>query len=711
MKKQTSILTLLILLASCLNAPAQTAELKPPQARKIARSLTLHGDTRVDDYFWLREKSDLEVISYIEAENAYAAAMMKGTEGLQQALYKEMLGRIKETDLSVPYRQGEYFYYSRTEEGKQYPIHCRKRGGLDAKEEVTLDLNELAKGHKVLRLGSYSVSPDGRLLAYSIDTTGARDFYLYVKDLRTGELLPDRFGTVSWQQALWANDNQTFFYVTHDGAKRAYRLFKHCIGKDSDELIYEEKDAMFSLFPSKSRSGAYIFVPSASLTATEVRYISADRPSEPFNLLLPREAGREYFVDHHGDLFYIRVNDAGRNFRLVSAPISDPQKKNWKELIPHRKDVMLEGMDFFANHYVAYEREDGLIKARVTDLRSNQAHRIEFPEPVYAAFADADWTFDRANPEFNTRVLRFSYESFTTPRTVFDYDMETRKRVLLKQTDVLGGYRPADYNSERVYATASDGTRIPISLVYKKELRRDGARPMLLTAYGSYGFPHPVDFSSARLSLLDRGVIFATAHIRGGGEMGKSWHDQGRMMQKRNTFTDFIAAAERLIAEKYTSKEGLVIEGGSAGGLLMGAVTNMRPDLFKAVVAQVPFVDVLNSMSDPSLPLTIEEYEEWGNPNVKAEYDYIKSYCPYTNITAKEYPAMLVLTSLNDTNVMYWEPVKYVARLRATKTDKNTLLLKTNMGAGHGGSSGRYDALKESAFAYSFILSQLGITK
>ena len=676
--------------------------IKPPVAKKIPKTTKIHGDVLVDNYFWMREKTNPEVIAYLEAENAYTDAMMKQTEAFQEALYTEMLARIKETDLSVPSRQGEYFYYSRTEKGKQYPIYCRKRGSLDAPEEVTLDLNELAKGHKYLGLGAYAVSDDGNLLAYSTDITGYRQYTLYVKDLRTGQLLPDRIEKTT--SVTWANDNKTLFYSVEDHAKRPYRIYRHTPGNNNDELIYEEKDELFRVSASRSRSKGYIFITSSSFTSSEVRYIPADRPNEPYKVVLPREADHEYTVDHRGDLFYIRTNDQGKNFRLVFAPVADPQKKNWKEVIGHRKEVMLEGVAFFANHFVAFEREGGLPKMRITDFRSGNAHYLEFPEPVYSASPGA-------NPEFNTTIFRFSYQSFVTPSSVFDYDMESRKRELLKQTEVLGGYDPSHYKSERIYATASDGVRIPISLVYKKELKRDGTRPVLLNGYGSYGASIPVSFSHQRLSLLDRGVIFAIAHIRGGGDMGKQWHDQGKMMSKRNTFTDFIAVAEYLIAEKYTAKDRLIIEGGSAGGLLMGAVTNSRPDLFKAVIARVPFVDVINTMLDASLPLTVGEYLEWGNPNKKPEYEYIKTYCPYTNIAAKDYPAMLVKVSFHDSQVPYWEGAKYVAKLRAMKTDKNLLLLKANMAAGHGGASGRYDFLKEVAFDYAFILSQLGIEK
>jgi oligopeptidase B len=614
-----------------------------------------------------------------------------------------MLGRIKQTDVNVPYRKGDYFYYSRTEEGKQYSILARKRGGLDAKEEILLDLNEMAKGQKYLSLESVAVSDDGNLLAYSTDTTGFRQYTLHVKDLRTGRVLPDTAERVT--SVCWATDNKTIFYTVEDATtKRSHRLYRHQLGGGADDLIFDEKDELFNIQAERSRSKAFIFVTSESFTATEVRYIAASHPDQPYKVVLPREAKHRYFVDHRGDQFYIRTDEAAKNFRLVTAPVSDPRKANWKEAIPHRKETMLEGVDLFANHLVVYERENGLQKMRVTDLKNNQTHHIDFPEPVYSAFPSA-------NAEFDTAVLRFSYVSFITPSSVFDYNMETRKRVLLKQTEVLGGYNPAAYQSERVYASAPDGARVPVSLVYKKDLNRDGRRPLLLQGYGAYGISSNIGFSSNRLSLLDRGVIFAIAHIRGGGEMGKEWHEQGKMMMKRNTFTDFIAASEYLVREKYTSSDRLVIIGGSAGGLLMGAVLNMRPDLFKAAVVQVPFVDVMNTMLDESLPLTVGEFQEWGNPKVKAEYDYMKSYSPYDNIEAKAYPAILVRTSLNDSQVMYWEPAKYVAKLRAMKTDKNPLLFKIHLGGGgHGGVSGRYDALRDAAFDYAFILTQVGVT-
>ena len=696
----------LLLLTALLPVPAllvaattATPTLAPPVAGKIPHTEVLHGETRQDDYYWLREKTNPDVIKYLEAENAYTDAMLKPTEKLQENLYKEMLGRIKETDLSVPYRKDGYLYYSRTEKGKQYPIHCRKKGSLEAPEEITIDLNEAAKDHKFLSLSEYEVSDDGRLLAYALDFTGYRQYTMFVKNLATGQTLPEKIERVD--AVAWASDNKTLFYVVEDDAKRPYRLYRHKLGATgADDLIYEEKDEMFNLDVGRTRSGAFILAGAGSHTATEFRYLPAGEPDGAFKLIAAREKDHEYDVDHAGDLFYIRTNSGGRNFRVVTAPVTAPGRENWKEIVPHRANVMIEGIDCFAKQYVRYEREDGLQQVTVADLVMGTTQRIQFPEAAYAVFPSN-------NPEFDSQMLRYSYQSHITPPSVFDYDFQTRKTTLLKQTEVLGGYDPTQYITERTYATASDGARVPIALVYRKGVKKDGSAPMMLYAYGSYGFPSPITFSSTRLSLLDRGMIWAVAGIRGGGEMGKAWHDQGRMMNKRNTFTDFIASAEYLIAQNYTSKDRLVIMGGSAGGLLMGAVTNMRPDLFAAVIAKVPFVDVINTMLDTSLPLTVGEFEEWGNPRNKDEYEYMKTYCPYTNIAAKNYPTMLVETSLNDSQVMYHEPAKYVAKMRAMRTGNNPLLLRVNMSAGHGGASGRYDALKETALDYAFILSVL----
>ena len=698
------IVVLMVMSTAPLSAenPVVTVS-KPPVARRVAKVDVVHGDRREDDYFWIRDKKDPEVKAYLEAENAYTDAILEPTQGLRESLYKEMLARIKETDVNVPYRKGGFFYYSRTEQGKQYPIYCRKKGSLEAPEQVTIDLNELAKGEKFMSLAAYAVSDDGRLLAYSTDNAGFRQYTLFVKDLETGaqkEKVAEKVGSVAW-----AADNQTLFYtVEEESTKRQYRLFRHVLGSERHDLSYEEKDEAFNIGVARGRSDKYLFLGMGSLTTSEVRFLPATEAQGEWRTIAPRIPDQEYEVEHHGEDFYIRTNDTGRTFRLAKAPVTSPGREHWQEVVPVRKDVMLEGMDFFKDFYVLFERENGLPQGRVTDLSTGQWHRIAFPEPTYSAFP-------AGTAEFDTKVFRYNYQSLVTPSSVFDYDVEKRSRTLLKQQEVLGGYDPARYASERVFATAKDGVRVPVSLVYKKGLKRDGKAPLFLTGYGSYGFPYPVTFSSNRLALLDRGFVIALAHIRGGGEMGKPWHDDGRMMKKMNTFTDFIACAAFLHAEKWSSPDRTVITGGSAGGLLMGAVTNLRPDLWKAVVSLVPFVDVVNTMLDESLPLTVGEFEEWGNPKKKDEYDYIKGYCPYTNLAAKAYPAILVKTSFNDSQVMYWEPGKYVAKLRTLKTDANPLLLKTNMDAGHGGASGRYDALEETAFDYAFVLQQVGLAQ
>ena len=673
---------------------------EPPVAERIPHVTVAHGQPRTDEFHWLRDKDDPKVRAYLQAENAYTEAQMQPTEGFREALYKEMLGRIQETDMDVPYREGDYEYYSRTEQGKDYPILCRRRREPAALEKIMLDLNAMAEGHEFFALGVCDVSRDATLLLFSTDVSGFREYTLQVKDLGSGELLPLRVEKT--RSAVWANDSRTLFYVKENEAKRACRLYRHVLGSDAHDLLYEETDERFAIGIGQSRSRAWLFLTSHSPTTSEVRYLSADRPGGEFALAVARRHDHEYYLDHHGDEFWIVTNDRGRNFRLVTAPVNDPRETNWTELIAHRDDVMLEGVDLFARHCVLHERAGGFPRLRIMRIDSGETHAIDVPEIPYSVHGGA-------NAEFDTDVYRFVYESLVTPDSVFDYDMNTRTRTLLKQRPVLGGYDPAGYASEVTYATTQDGVRIPVSLVCRRDKRAAGPQPLLLTGYGAYGFPYDVHFSSSRLSLLDRGVIVATAHVRGGGELGKRWHDEGRMLAKKNTFTDFIAAAEHLIARGYTDSSRLVIEGGSAGGLLMGAVANLRPDLFKAMVADVPFVDVINTMLDPTLPLTTGEYEEWGDPQQREYYDYMLSYSPYDNIQARAYPAMLVQTSLNDSQVMYWEPAKYVARLRATKTDANPLLLKTNMEAGHGGPSGRYDYLRETAFTYAFVLWQLGL--
>ncbi|HKZ76857.1 MAG TPA: S9 family peptidase [Pyrinomonadaceae bacterium] len=676
---------------------------KPPMAEKKPKVIKIHGETLTDNYYWLREKSSPAVISHLEAENAYTDAFMKPTESLQENLYKEMVGHIKETDETAPYRWGNYFYYTRTEQGKQYPIYCRKRGGLQAPEEILLDQNELAKGLKFLSIGAFVVSDDGNLLAYSTDSTGYRQYKLQIKDLRSGEFLPESFERTG--NVMWSTDNKTIFFTTEDAVtKRSDKFFRHVLGSEKTDLMFEEKDELFDVIAYRSRDKAMIFLGSVSKTSNEFRYLPADKPATELKIIRAREPDHEYDVDYRDQFFYIRTNKNAKNFRVVTAPVSDPSEKNWKDVVTHRPAVKVAEIDLFANHLVVSEWENGLQQIEVFDLKTGKSHRVKFPEPVYSASVGV-------NREFDTPVVRYNYQSLVIPSSVFDYDMNSRKATLVKQTEVPGGFNSSNYQSERVFATASDGTKIPMSVVYRRGTKITGQAPLLLYGYGSYGYSIPPTFSSNRLSLLDRGAIYVIAHIRGGGELGEEWREQGRMMKKMNTFTDFIACAEYLINNKYTSKDRIVIQGGSAGGLLMGAVTNMRPDLFKAVVSQVPFVDVLNTMLDASLPLTTSEFIEWGNPQEKSAYDYMKQYSPYDNVAAKDYPAMLVKVSLNDSQVPYWEGTKLVAKLRTMKTDNKPLLLKVNMGAGHGGSSGRYDALKEVAFDYAFMLWQMGITK
>ena len=674
---------------------------QPPMAEKKTKTTDIHGTTLVDDYFWLREKTNPAVMAHLKAEDEYAQAMMKHTAALQEKLYQEMLSHIKQTDRQVPYRWGNYFYYTRTEEGKQYPIYCRKKGSVDAPEEIVLDENDLAKGQQFMSVDSFVPSDNGNLLAYSTDNTGYRQFTLQIKDLRTGQLFPERIERVNG--IAWATDNKTFFYVTEDPVtKRTDKFFRHVLGSEKSDLIYEEKDELFDIGVSRSRDKEVIFLDAVSKTSTEAHYLRSDDPNGTLKVILPRQTEHEYDVDHRNNTFYIRTNKGAKNFRIVTAPVDDPSEKNWKEFVAHRPAVKVEGISLFANHAVLSEWENGLQQLEVVDFKTDKRQRIKFPEPVYSAELSN-------NREYNTSVVRYDYDSLVTPSSVFDYDMNTGKTTLLKQQEVPGGFDRKNYKSERAFATASDGTKIPLSIVYRNGVKLDGSAPLLLYGYGSYGYSIPPTFNSNRLSLLDRGVIFAIAHIRGGSEMGEEWRLAGRMMNKMNTFTDFIASAESLIKMKYTSKDRLVIQGGSAGGLLVGAVTNMRPDLFKAVVSQVPFVDVLNTMLDASLPLTTSEYIEWGNPNEKAAFEYMKTYSPYDNITKKDYPAMLVKVSVNDSQVPYWEGAKLVAKLRALKTDHNPLLLKVNFGAGHGGASGRYDALREVAFDYAFMLWQVGL--
>ncbi|HUM03728.1 MAG TPA: S9 family peptidase [Thermoanaerobaculia bacterium] len=689
---------------------------KPPVARKVDHVTELHGETLSDPYFWLRNKPDPEVKAYLDAENAYTDAVMKGTGALQEALYTEIVSHVKETDLSVPYRLGGWLYYSRFEKGKQYPVYCRKKspagpGAAEGPEQVLLDVNRMAEGEKFMAVGAFRVSDDGNLLAYTTDNTGFRQYRLQVRNLATGEILPEKVEKAT--SVAWAADNRTLFYGVEDGAKRSYRIFRHRLAEpvEKDALVYEEKDERFQVGVTRSTSRAFVFLAAESHTTDEWRFLPADKPEGAWTVIQAREADHEYRPDHRGDLFWIRTNSGGRNFRLVTAPVGSPGRANWKEVLPHRPGVMLQGVSVFKDFWVATEREDGLVRYKVTEFATGATKSVTFPEPAYA-------TSPGDNREFDATAFRYRYQSLVTPESVFDFDVKAGTSALLKETEVPG-YDRSLYRSERLWATARDGTRVPVSVVWRAKASKeaagktlkDGPFPMLLGGYGSYGVAMDPTFNPALLPLLDRGLVYGTAHVRGGGEMGKPWHDAGRMMSKKNTFTDFIDCAEELVARKVTAKDRLVVTGGSAGGLLMGAVTNMRPDLFAAVVSYVPFVDVVNTMNDETLPLTVGEFEEWGNPKIKAEYDYLKSYCPYTNLAAKAYPPILVKTSFNDSQVMYWEPAKYVAKLRTLKSDVNPLLLKTNMAGGHGGSSGRYDRYRERAFDYAFVLTELGIAK
>ena len=668
----------------------------PPATPKRPQVTRIHGYTRTDDYFWLRDKSNPEVKQYLEAQNAYTMAMMKPTEGLQQKLYDEMVARVQQSDETAPYRKGNWMYWTRTTEGKQYPTMLR-RAVAGGAEQVVLDVNAMATGHGFYALGASKVSDDGNLIAYTIDTTGYRQYLLQVKDLRTGMTLRDavpRVGSVEW-----ATDNHTLFLSTEDSVtKRSDKQWRHKAGTDSTTLLRAEPDELFDVSVSRSRDGKFIFLNTNAKTMSEARYIRADQPDAAPVLVLAREKDHEFDVDEDGGRFYIRTNKGAKNFRVVSAPIATPDEKHWTPFIAHNPKVKIEFADFFANYVVVEEREAGLQYLRVVDKKTHASHRITTPEPVYALFFGV-------NDEYQTDTLRINYNSLVTPPSVFAYSMATQQRTLLKQ-DVIYNYDKTQFESKRIWVTARDGTKVPVALVYKRGTPMDGSAPMLLYAYGSYGASIPPSFSASRVSLLDRGFIYALASIRGGGELGEPWREAGRMMHKMNTFTDFIDVAASLEKQKYTSADRMMIQGGSAGGLLMGAVVNMAPQLFKAAVAQVPFVDVMNTMLDASLPLTTSEYIEWGNPNEKPAYDYMMKYSPYDNVKRQAYPAMLVEVSYNDSQVPYWEGTKFAAKIRDMKTDNHILLLKANLGAGHGGSSGRYDKWHEIAFDYAFMLSQ-----
>jgi len=658
----------------------------------------------MDRHFWLHNRKDPRVIEYLRAENARTEEMMRHTRDLRERLYREMLARIREDDVSVPVKRGEYLYYFRSVAGRQYDILCRRQDYPGAVEEVMVDLNLIAEGHSFCELGAYAVSPDHRYLAYSIDLTGREKYILYVKDLSTGEMLPETAENV-YYQALWANDSRTIFYSALDSTMRPYRLYRHRIGTsiDTDRMVYEEDDPAYRISLYKTRSNKFIFLRLESQVTTEVHYIDADDPDGEFTLVHPRQFGMEYYLLHQGEKFLILTNDRAINFRVMETPVAKPARKNWREIIRHRKSIMIEDAEIFRHHMVLYERRSGQSRVRIIDCRNGVKHHIAFPERVFSIKSGR-------NPEFNTNKFCYVYSSLVTPESVFEYDMDDRTRHLLKQDEIVGGYNPSRYRARRIYATTADDVLVPITLVHRRGIKRDGSAPLVLYGYGAYGYSLEPEFDVNRLSLLDRGIIFAIAHVRGGSELGRMWYEDGKLLQKKNSFTDFIACAEHLIAEKFTSRDRLIIEGFSAGGLLIGTVVNMRPDLFAGAIADAPFVDVVSTMQDESVPLTVTEFDEWGNPLDKTIQRYLVSYSPIDNVGQKDYPSMLIRAGYQDARVQFWEPAKWAMKLRSLKTDDNPLLLRTDMKAGHFGPSGWHDYLREVAFDYTFILDVLGMT-
>ncbi len=676
-----------------------------PTAEKKLKEVGMHGDVRVDNYYWMNDffkkgPDSTKVVEYLKAENTYLETVLGGTKELQASLFTEMKSRIKEKDETPPVFHNGYYYYTRLEEGQQYFVYCRKKESLSAKEEVLADVNKMAQGHPYYSATGFSVSPDNKLMAFGVDTVSRRQYTIHVKNLETGEIYKDAMWPTTGEP-VWANDNKTLFYTeTNQTTLLTEKIKKHTLGttKQQDAVVYQEKDNSNYIGVSKTRSEKFILIRSGATLSTEYRYLDADQPTGTFAVFQPRQKEVIYEVDHQNDKFLIVTNWQAKNFRLMETTITKTSQANWKELIPHRTDVLLAGVDAFKDYVVITERKNGLLQLRIRNANTQSEYYIPFDEPAYATFVDE-------NPEYNTNALRFTYTSLTTPRSTYDYNMQSKARKLIKQQEVLGGYKPADYVTERLYATAKDGTKIPISIVYKKNFKKDGNQPLLLYSYGSYGISTEPTFNSARLSLLNRGFAYAIAHIRGGQEMGRQWYEDGKMMKKKNTFTDFIDCADYLVKQKYTSSQHLYAQGGSAGGLLMGAIVNLRPELWRGVIAQVPFVDVVTTMLDESIPLTTNEFDEWGNPKNKEAYFYMKSYSPYDNVEKKAYPNLLVTTGLHDSQVQYFEPAKWVAKLREYKTDKNLLLLHTNMEYGHGGASGRFDYLKDVALAYAFMLS------
>ncbi len=674
----------------------------PPLARQEVKEMTIHGDTRVDPFYWLNQRENPEVIAYLEAENAYTKAMMSHTDSLQEMLFREITGRIPQNDVTVPYFQNGYFYYTRYEEGKEYPVYCRKKETLDANEEVLLNVNELAEGYSFFHVGGFQVSEDNRYLAYAVDTVSRRIYDVYVKDLQTGELLPDRIAATAGN-ICWASDNRTLFYATKDETLRMNKIWRHSMGEfhEPDILVFHEEDATYNSYVYKTKSRKYLVISSSSTLSDESRILDASRPQDAFRIFQPRQRDLKYDIAHSEDKFFIRTNLDALNFRLMETNENATGMDNWKEVIAHRNDVLLEGAEVFDGFLALQERKEGLNRIRIFDGKGMDYY-LEFKEQAFSVELGD-------NPEYNSLKVRYNYTSLTTPSSVFDFDTRTREHTLMKQQEVVGGYDAENYLTERVWASADDGTRIPVSIVYRKGMKQDGSNPCLLYGYGSYGASMDPWFSSVRLSLIDRGFIFALAHIRGGQEMGRQWYEDGKLLRKMNTFTDFIDCAEMLIAEGFTQPDKMYALGGSAGGLLMGAVVNMKPDLFKGVVAAVPFVDVVTTMLDESIPLTTAEYDEWGNPNDPEYYRYMLSYSPYDNVSALEYPALLVTTGLHDSQVQYWEPAKWVAKMRVTKKGDSPLYLWTNMEFGHGGASGRFERYRETAMEYAFLLDLEGI--
>jgi oligopeptidase B len=709
---------LLLFLIGCLtfvnsniiaqNQPQLKNKIYPPKAKKIAKELKVHNTTRIDDYYWFNDKQNPEVISYLEKENEYNKQMTAHTEQFQKDLFVEMKSRIKEDDSSVPYKLNGYWYLTRFEKGKDYPIYSRKKDSLDAPEEILFDVNKMAEGYEYYSLGGLNVSNDNKLMAFGVDTLSRRKYTIQIKNLETGEILKEKIETTTGG-STWANDNKTLFYTKKDDKTlRSNQIFKHQLGTKSkeDQLVFEEKDETFNTYIYKSKSKKYLVIGCHSTLTSEFRILEADAPNGEFRIVQPRERGLEYGITHFEDHFYILTNkDGATNFKLMKTPVDKLGQDNWVEVIPHRDDYLLEDIDIFEHYIVVSERNEGLNKIKITKWHSDESYYLPFDNETYTSYTSI-------NPDFDTDILRYTFNSLNNPTSVIDFNMATKEKTVLKEQEVLGGeFDKENYTTERIWAKAEDGTMIPVSLVYRKDLKKDGSNPLLQYAYGSYGATMDPYFSSVRLSLLDRGFIYAIAHIRGGEYLGRTWYEDGKLLKKRNTFTDFIDVSKHLIDQKYTSQEHLYAMGGSAGGLLMGAVVNMAPELYKGIIAAVPFVDVVTTMLDDSIPLTTGEYDEWGNPNEEEYFNYMLSYSPYDNVKKQSYPNMLITTGLHDSQVQYWEPAKWVARLRELKTDNNKLLFHINMDAGHGGASGRFEALKEVAEEYAFLLDLEGITK